>query len=154
MMYTVTASLPLLILLTKFHTLGLPAIIILSLFSSPLLISLKKYVILAALAAFLVKFPLFFFHLWLPEAHVEAPVAGSIILAALLLKLGAYGIVRLSPTISRESIRGNYILAISLLGGAYVSLLCLRQKDSKVLIAYSSVSHIALVIARLFCGSK
>lgn len=100
--------------------------------------------------AFIVKLPIFLVHLWLPKAHVEAPVAGSMILAGVLLKLGGYGLIRVLP-LFRES---NKLLSwlwvrISLVGGVAVRLICLRQVDVKALIAYSSVAHIGLVLAGL-----
>lgn len=98
--------------------------------------------------AFIVKLPLFAFHLWLPKAHVEAPVAGSIILAAVLLKLGAYGILRviyLIPPI--YPMLKFYLIRLALWGGIITRLICIRQQDIKSLIAYSSVGHISLVIA-------
>ena len=101
--------------------------------------------------AFLVKFPMYRVHLWLPKAHVEAPVAGSMILAGVLLKLGGYGMYRVLPHIL---IFINYIseflISLSILGGVYVSLLCLRQFDMKSLVAYSSVLHIGICIIGLF----
>lgn len=98
------------------------------------------------ISCFLVKFPIYLFHLWLPKAHVEAPVSGSIILAAVLLKLGGYGLIRLSPFIA-PGLFVRIVQIIRLTGGAIVGLLCLLQKDLKVLIAYSSVSHIAIVVS-------
>nr|YP_009671876.1 NADH dehydrogenase subunit 4 [Poroderma pantherinum]QCX31723.1 NADH dehydrogenase subunit 4 [Poroderma pantherinum] len=100
----------------------------------------------ACLIAFLVKMPLYGVHLWLPKAHVEAPIAGSMILAAVLLKLGGYGMMRiivmLNPT-SKEMAYPFIILAIW--GIVMTSSICLRQTDLKSLIAYSSVSHMGLV---------
>nr|UBI44047.1 NADH dehydrogenase subunit 4 [Leptomithrax sp. QNL-2021] len=99
--------------------------------------------------AFLVKLPMYLFHLWLPKAHVEAPVAGSMILAGVLLKLGGYGLIRvliLFQSMSKEMSWG--LMMMGLIGGSLFSLMCLRQVDMKSLIAYSSVAHMGLVL----CG--
>lgn len=107
---------------------------------------------LAIIAAFLVKLPIFIVHLWLPKAHVEAPVGGSMVLAALLLKLGGFGLWRCLPLRSSILIM-SLVKRFALIGGALISLLCLRQIDVKVLIAYSSVAHIRLVIASILSAS-
>lgn len=100
--------------------------------------------------AFLVKMPIFFVHLWLPKAHVEAPVSGSIILAGVLLKLGGYGLLRVYILIQSLAIKFNIIFyVISLVGGVLISLVCLIQVDIKALIAYSSVAHMGVVIRGL-----
>lgn len=97
--------------------------------------------------AFLVKIPIYFVHLWLPKAHVEAPVSGSIILAGIILKLGGYGLFRLIIFLQEVNLKFNYIrIVISLIGGFYIRLKCFSQVDIKSLIAYSSVAHIRLVI--------
>nr|YP_010362105.1 NADH dehydrogenase subunit 4 [Batocera rubus]UNQ87665.1 NADH dehydrogenase subunit 4 [Batocera rubus] len=96
---------------------------------------------------FFVKMPMFFVHLWLPKAHVEAPVSGSMILAGIMLKLGGYGMMRLFKLFLSIGMKVNLIfIIISLVGGLLVSLLCLRQSDMKSLIAYSSVAHMGLVM--------
>nr|YP_010035487.1 NADH dehydrogenase subunit 4 [Melanotus cribricollis]QQQ88064.1 NADH dehydrogenase subunit 4 [Melanotus cribricollis] len=96
---------------------------------------------------FLVKIPMFFVHLWLPKAHVEAPVSGSMILAGIMLKLGGYGFMRLMTVFMVVGLKVNYFfVVISLFGGFVISLICLRQSDIKSLIAYSSVSHMGLVL--------
>nr|UZT27200.1 NADH dehydrogenase subunit 4 [Monochamus sartor urussovii]WDE75832.1 NADH dehydrogenase subunit 4 [Monochamus sartor urussovii] len=96
---------------------------------------------------FFVKMPMFFVHLWLPKAHVEAPVSGSMILAGIMLKLGGYGLMRVMNLFLTIGMKFNFIfIIISLMGGFFVSLMCLRQSDIKSLIAYSSVAHMGLVL--------
>nr|APX39844.1 NADH dehydrogenase subunit 4 [Leptomona erythrocephala] len=96
---------------------------------------------------FFVKIPMFFLHLWLPKAHVEAPVSGSMILAGIMLKLGGYGLLRFMVLYKNFLLNSNlFFLTISLLGGFLVSLICIRQSDMKSLIAYSSVSHMGLAL--------
>nr|YP_009019228.1 NADH dehydrogenase subunit 4 [Achirus lineatus]AFC88425.1 NADH dehydrogenase subunit 4 [Achirus lineatus] len=100
----------------------------------------------ACLLAFLVKMPLYGVHLWLPKAHVEAPIAGSMVLAAVLLKLGGYGMMRIMPMLMPLSKELSYpFLILALWGIIMTSSICLRQTDLKSLIAYSSVSHMGLV---------
>nr|NP_071846.1 NADH dehydrogenase subunit 4 [Lithobius forficatus]AAG39993.1 NADH dehydrogenase subunit 4 [Lithobius forficatus] len=100
--------------------------------------------------AFLVSMPMFLTHLWLPSAHVEAPISGSMVLAGVLLKLGGYGILRGAYLFSLEIlVVGKILVVLSLWGGFILSLLCLRQFDLKSLIAYSSVVHMGMVIGGL-----
>nr|UQJ75100.1 NADH dehydrogenase subunit 4 [Comatermes perfectus] len=119
-----------------------------------------NYFYLCMIFAFLVSMPMFLVHLWLPKAHVEAPVSGSMILAGVLLKLGGYGLLRVSPVLVKFFNLGFVWISISLVGGLLVSLICMRQTDLKSLIAYSSVAHMGIVIGGImtmsywgFCGS-
>nr|YP_009128667.1 NADH dehydrogenase subunit 4 [Eucryptorrhynchus scrobiculatus]AJR19210.1 NADH dehydrogenase subunit 4 [Eucryptorrhynchus scrobiculatus]UNO31866.1 NADH dehydrogenase subunit 4 [Eucryptorrhynchus scrobiculatus] len=97
---------------------------------------------------FLVKIPMFFIHLWLPKAHVEAPISGSMILAGVMLKLGGYGFLRVMKLFLEIGMKINFIIiVISLCGGVIISLICVRQSDMKMLIAYSSVSHMGLMLS-------
>uniref|UniRef100_A0AAU7NIC1 NADH-ubiquinone oxidoreductase chain 4 n=1 Tax=Solus parvifenestratus TaxID=1108703 RepID=A0AAU7NIC1_9NEOP len=102
---------------------------------------------LSMVVAFLVKMPMYFVHLWLPKAHVEAPVSGSMILAGIMLKLGGYGLLRVLIFLQKINMKLNYLwISISLIGGFYISLKCFCQVDVKSLIAYSSVAHMSMVI--------
>nr|YP_010439638.1 NADH dehydrogenase subunit 4 [Pida apicalis]UTC33534.1 NADH dehydrogenase subunit 4 [Pida apicalis] len=111
-------------------------------------ISLNNYLLyFSMIMAFLVKMPMYFVHLWLPKAHVEAPVSGSMILAGIMLKLGGYGLLRFMIFLEKINLKLNYIMiVISLMGGLYISLKCFCQVDIKSLIAYSSVAHMSIVI--------
>nr|ALO71119.1 NADH deshydrogenase subunit 4 [Staphylinidae sp. 1 EF-2015] len=96
---------------------------------------------------FLVKMPMYLIHLWLPKAHVEASISGSMILAGVMLKLGGYGMMRLMLMFLNLGMKINYwFILISMMGGMLVSLICIRQTDMKSLIAYSSVAHMSMVL--------
>ena len=115
-------------------------------------LQLQKWVFLAFFAGFAVKVPMFPFHTWLPDAHVQAPTAGSVILAGVLLKMGTYGFLRFSlplvPQATLWAVPWMGILAI--IGIVYAALVTLVQKDMKKLIAYSSVSHLGFVMLGMF----
>lgn len=118
--------------------------------------NLQFWMFLGFFASLSVKIPMIPFHIWLPQAHVEAPVAGSVLLAGILLKLGGYGFLRfgfpLFPVASYYF--SPFIIILSLIAIVYASFTTCRQTDIKRLIAYSSVSHMGLVTLAIFCHSK
>lgn len=150
LIYTIFISLPLFVYILKLYKLNWR--LDLNLLNIYLLrnYSIGVWDYLVLFLAFYIKIPMFLFHIWLPKAHVEAPVYGSIILAAILLKLGRYGLVRFMEIFMRESIKFNYIIfGICIVGSIVVSLTCLVQIDIKRLVAYSSVVHINILICSI-----
>nr|QDC34511.1 NADH dehydrogenase subunit 4 [Laodelphax striatellus] len=142
--YTLFSSLPLLILIFSLNNL-LGYFYFYIDFSSE-----NLFLFFFFIFSFLVKLPMFFFHLWLPKAHVEGPTIGSMILSGVMLKLGGYGLIRvLYMFTSLVNCYSFFFMTLSLIGALYVGLFCLLQSDSKVLVAYSSVSHMSLVICGL-----
>nr|AVN67832.1 NADH dehydrogenase subunit 4 [Ischnoptera sp. B084] len=144
--YTLLASLPMLVcILYLYNNLGSVSFILLNVFFD---CSVLLY--FGMIMAFLVSMPMFMVHLWLPSAHVEAPVSGSMILAGVLLKLGGYGLLRVYVLLMSIGIKLNYLwISVSLVGGMLVSLICMCQTDLSALIAYSSVAHMGIVIGGL-----
>ena len=119
---------------------------------TPLGMTPQILIFLAFLAAFSVKVPMVPVHTWLPDAHVEAPTGGSVILAAVLLKMGAYGLLRFSIPIAPDAARelAGLMIALSLVAIVYIALVALVQRDMKKLIAYSSISHMGFVTLGFF----
>ncbi len=113
---------------------------------------LQWWIFLAFFFGFAIKVPMFPFHTWLPDAHTDAPTAGSVILAAVLLKMGTYGFLRFSLPILPEATRHfvPFIAALCIVGIIYGALVALAQRDWKRLVAYSSVSHMAMVMLGMF----
>jgi NADH-quinone oxidoreductase subunit M len=119
---------------------------------APLSMTAQKLIFIAFLAAFAVKVPMWPVHTWLPDAHVEAPTGGSVILAAIMLKMGGYGFVRLSLPIVPDGSEyfAGLMIGLSLIAVAYIGLVALMQKDMKKLIAYSSIAHMGFVTLGFF----
>ncbi|MGV6852885.1 MAG: NADH-quinone oxidoreductase subunit M [bacterium] len=118
----------------------------------PLSMEQQKWIFLAFLAAFAVKIPMWPVHTWLPDAHVEAPTGGSVILAAIMLKIGGYGFLRFSLPIAPDASLefSGWMIALSLIAVVYIGFVALVQEDMKKLIAYSSISHMGFVTLGTF----
>jgi NADH-quinone oxidoreductase subunit M len=118
----------------------------------PLSLHAQTLLFFAFFAAFSVKVPMWPVHTWLPDAHVEAPTGGSVVLAAIMLKLGAYGFLRFSMPIAPDASREYawFIIALSLIAVLYIGLVALVQQDMKKLVAYSSIAHMGFVTLGFF----
>lgn len=151
-LYTLIGSLLMLVaFIYLFHKSG-GSFSILDYHRLPLGIEAQVLIFFAFFAAFAVKVPMWPVHTWLPDAHVEAPTGGSVVLAAIMLKLGAYGFLRFSLPIVPDASHAmsGFIIAISLVAVVYIGLVALAQSDMKKLIAYSSISHMGFVTLGFF----
>nr|YP_010561849.1 NADH dehydrogenase subunit 4 [Colossendeis brevirostris]UYX57810.1 NADH dehydrogenase subunit 4 [Colossendeis brevirostris] len=153
MLYTLFASLPLLmslfLFMSYFNSLFINYLVFMNLFYLGYNWLIIMWMVVT-MFAFLVKMPIYMFHLWLPKAHVEAPLVGSMLLAGVLLKLGGYGIIRMIFLFKCMYINMSYyFICFIMMGGIYSALVCMNQTDLKMLIAYSSVAHMSVMTSGL-----
>jgi NADH-quinone oxidoreductase subunit M len=151
-LYTLLGSLLMLIALVYLYYKSGGSFDILAWHKLPLPLAPQALLFFAFFAAFSVKVPMWPVHTWLPDAHVEAPTGGSVVLAAIMLKLGAYGFLRFSMPIAPDASREYawFIIALSLIAVLYIGLVALVQQDMKKLVAYSSIAHMGFVTLGFF----
>jgi NADH-quinone oxidoreductase subunit M len=151
-LYTLLGSLLMLVALVYLYYKSGGSFDILAWHKLPLPMSAQALLFFAFFAAFSVKVPMWPVHTWLPDAHVEAPTGGSVVLAAIMLKLGAYGFLRFSMPITPDASRewAWFVIALSLIAVVYIGLVALVQRDMKKLVAYSSVAHMGFVTLGFF----
>ena len=151
-LYTLVGSLLMLVAIIYLYFTSDHTFNIASFHATPLTYATQVLIFLAFFAAFAVKVPMFSVHTWLPDAHVEAPTGGSVILAAITLKMGAYGFLRFSIPITPDasSELAIWVIGLSLIAVVYIALVALVQRDMKKLIAYSSISHMGFVTLGFF----
>lgn len=151
-LYTLAGSLLMLVALLYLYYQSAGSFDIQAWHKLPLAGGAQTWLFFAFLAAFSVKVPMWPVHTWLPDAHVEAPTGGSVVLAAIMLKLGCYGFLRFSLPIAPDAVRqwAWLIIAMSLIAVVYIGLVALVQKDMKKLVAYSSIAHMGFVTLGFF----
>jgi NADH-quinone oxidoreductase subunit M len=151
-LYTLAGSLLTLVALIYLYNVSGGSFSLLDYYQLPLPLAAQILIFLAFMLAFAVKVPMWPVHTWLPDAHVEAPTGGSVVLAAIMLKLGAYGFLRLSLPIVPDASQylAGFVIALSLIAVVYIGLVALVQTDMKKLIAYSSISHMGFVTLGIF----
>jgi len=151
-LYTLAGSLLALVALIYLYNVSEGSFSLLDYYRLPLPLIPQILIFLAFMTSFAVKVPMWPVHTWLPDAHVEAPTGGSVVLAAIMLKLGAYGFIRLSLPIVPDASHAlaGFVIALSLIAVVYIGLVALVQADMKKLIAYSSISHMGFVTLGIF----
>jgi len=151
-LYTLAGSLLTLVALIYLYNVSEGSFSLLDYYRLPLSLAPQILIFLAFMTSFAVKVPMWPVHTWLPDAHVEAPTGGSVVLAAIMLKLGAYGFIRLSLPIVPDASHAlaGFVIALSLIAVVYIGLVALVQADMKKLIAYSSISHMGFVTLGIF----
>lgn len=151
MFYTLTASFPLLVIL-RYYVFFIRVKTFFFFNSTNFMRTQNELIFIFLVLSFLVKLPIHPLHLWLPKAHVEAPVYGSIILAALILKIGSYGLIRFL-FISNSNIFNFILSSLRLSGLIFIGFICLKELDLKVIIAYTSVAHIIITLIAFLARS-
>ena len=151
-LYTLLGSLLMLAAFIYLYNVSNGSFSILDYHQLPLPLDVQKLIFLAFFASFAVKVPMWPVHTWLPDAHVEAPTGGSVVLAAITLKIGAYGFLRFNLPITPDASMAfsGFMIALSLIAVVYIGLVALAQSDMKKLVAYSSIAHMGFVTLGFF----